>query len=101
MVTLALESPFFGAETQKQLAQTLKTHFKRLHVYNFSNLTLVGGLGSIALASDEYHPIDDLQRERVLSARIETDYYNLGTHEGSFLLPEFQKKNLEAHLNPI
>ncbi len=101
IVVLSAESPFFSAETQKQLASNLKQHFKRLHFYNYTNLSLPGGLGSIALACEGWHPVDDLKRERVLSSGLDTDYYNLGIHEGAFMLPEFQKKNLEAHLNPV
>ena len=94
-------SPFHSAEEQKTLAAILKEHFKRLHFYNFCSPDVDGGLSSIAFASDGVHPLDDLNASRVAASDLKMEYYNLGIHEGAFLLPQFQKENLEAYLNPL
>ena len=95
------ESPFYSQENQKALAQKLKIHFKRVHFYNFTHKTYPGGLWSFAFASDAVHPLDDLSSSRVTSSGLEMNWYNLGIHEASFLLPQFQRENLKDYLNPI
>jgi spermidine synthase len=95
------ESPFYAERMQKALGQALKKNFKRVHFFNFTNLTYPGGLWSMSFASDGIHPLDDLSPSRVAASGLTFKWYNQGIHEGSFLLPEFQKQNLREILNPL
>ncbi len=94
-------SPFYAEKTQETLAKNLKNHFKRVHFYNFSSPTEPGGLCSFSFASDSVHPLDDFSRTRVVTSGFDFDYYNIEIHEAAFFLPEFQKKRLFAHSNPL
>ncbi len=95
------ESPFYGEKMQDTLARVLRNHFKRVHFYNFTNMTYPGGLWSFSFASNGVHPLDDLKKDQVLSSGLSTQWYNLGVHEAAFLLPEFQKQKLKAYLSPL
>jgi spermidine synthase len=95
------ESPFYAEKMQETLAKVLKNNFKRVHFYNFTNMTYPGGLWSFSYASDSIHPLDDFSRSKVASSGMEFQYYNLGIHEAAFMIPEFQKKKLSAYLNPL
>ena len=95
------ESPFYAEKMQETLAKVLKNNFKRVHFYNFTNMTYPGGLWSFSYASDSIHPIDDFSRSKVASSGMDFHYYNLGVHEAAFLIPEFQKKRLMNELNPL
>ena len=94
-------SPIFSENEQLQLASSIKQQFRRVHFYNYTHPSALGGLTSLAYATDSIHPMDDFSRSKVLSSGLEFSYYNLGIHEGSFLIPEFQKKNLVEFLNPL
>lgn len=101
IVVSQAESPFYNSPMQKTLAQVLKSTFERVHYYNFSNLTYPGGLWSFSYATPSIHPLEDLNRSRVLTSEMPCYWYNLGIHEAAFLLPQFQKENLKEFLNPI
>ena len=94
-------SPLYFGKQQADLAKELKTHFKRVHFYNYVQPSEPGGLYSVAYATDSVHPIDDLSRSKVAASGLDFHYYNLGIHEAAFLLPEFQKNNLNEFLNPL
>lgn len=88
------ESPFFAHETQTSLVSILNNIFKKVMVYNFSNLTYPGGLWSFTFATKGLHPINDFNEERVAASGLDFEYYNAAIHKGAFNLPEFQRKNL-------
>ncbi len=101
LIVSQAESPFYAGALQANFAQILKNHFKRVHFYNFTNLTYPGGLWSLSFASDGTHPIDDFSTSRIASSGIEFEWYNSGMHEAAFLLPQFQKDHLKDFLNPL
>ncbi|NIM61340.1 MAG: hypothetical protein GTO30_06695, partial [Acidobacteria bacterium] len=71
--------------------------FERTAIYNYTNLTYPGGLWSFTLAGNgDLCPVADFDPARFESAKLECRYYNAAIHRGAFILPEFQRKNLEG-----
>jgi spermidine synthase len=95
------ESPFFHADIQKSMLKVLNDTFEKTFIYNFSNLTYPGGLWSFTFATNGLDPLVDFDESRVKASGLEFEYYNVGIHKAAFMLPTFEKKNLEGLiLNP-
>ncbi len=89
------ESPFLEFERQRSLLAVLKATFKRLHLYNYVNMTYPGGLWSFSFATDaELCPLADLDASRIGDSSLEFRYYGPEVHRAAFALPAFQKKQL-------
>jgi len=102
LVVSQAESPFYEAERQRSLLTILAEAFERTAIYNYTNLTYPGGLWSFTLAgSGNLCPIGDFDEERFDRENLECRYYNKAVHRGAFILPEFQRVNLEGQLSPF
>ncbi len=95
VVVSQAESPFYFAEEQKALRNTLASIFTKVFLYNYSNMTYPGGLWSFAFSSENYHPLEDYDREKANKTTIDFKYYNPEVHFASFFLPTFMRKNLK------
>ena len=51
---------------------------------------------SFAFCSRKYHPITDFDIDRYKRLKLKNNYYNIDMHIGSFALPEFVKKLIDA-----
>lgn len=95
------ESPFLEKENQVSLLGIQKELFSKVHAYNYTNYSYVGGLWTFTYASDTICPIKDFSPEKVRASGLDFNYYNIDTHYASFQLPEFIKKNLGNILSPL
>ena len=76
--------------------------FARTAIYNYTNLTYPGGLWSFAFAGNgTLCPVGDYDAARADALGLECRYYNRAIHRGAFILPEFQRANLEGLLSPF
>jgi spermidine synthase len=89
IVVAQAETPWYQARAQRALLETLRRRFRRIQLYNYSNLTYPGGLWSFAFASDDLHPVVDLDPTRLQRAGLACRYYNAAVHGAAFSLPEF------------
>jgi spermidine synthase len=102
LVVSQAESPFYEAERQRSLLAILSEAFGRTAIYNYTNLTYPGGLWSFTLAgSGDLCPIGDFDSKRFDRESLECRYYSKAIHRGAFILPEFQRANLEETLSPF
>jgi spermidine synthase len=100
LVVSQAESPFYEAGRQRSVMSILANSFGRTAIYNYTNLTYPGGLWSFAWACKaDLCPIGDFDPSRVDSAALECRYYNKSIHRGAFILPEFQRANLDGLLS--
>jgi spermidine synthase len=53
-------------------------------------------LQAFLYASDNFHPVEEFDREKALKSKINFHYYNSEIHCASFFLPSFMRKNLTA-----
>jgi spermidine synthase len=91
IVVTQANSPFYEPEAQRQLLEVLRPLFRRLHLYNYSNLTYAGGLWSFSWAGKgDSCPVRDLAPSRVADSGLDFHYYNAAIHRAAFVLPEFQ-----------
>jgi len=96
------ESPYYCIEKQEELLKILGAAFKRVHIYNYVNLTYPGGLWSFTFASSgDVCPIGDFDEDRVEKSGMSFYYYNTATHKSAFAYPEFQRKALGELLTPF
>ena len=94
------ESPLFKREieAQKFILQSLKSVFPVTSLYHYSNVSYPGGLWSFACASKQYHPVKDLQKNKIAVVNHwNLHYYNYAIHQSAFAQPEFVKREL-GHL---
>jgi spermidine synthase len=94
-------SPFYDHYIQEPMFSNQRPFFKRLHIYNYSNLTYPGGLWSFGFASKGICPLKDFDPSRIEASGISTRYYNAGVHMSSFMLPTFIAENMGQILDPI
>lgn len=88
-------SPFYDAEAQTSLLRVLGESFRRVDLYNYSNLTYPGGLWSFSFASrGNACPVGDLDPRRIEESGLPFRYYSAAVHRAAFALPEFQRKQL-------
>lgn len=85
------ESVFYEQGTQQRLFETASEHFKILSPFNFTNMTYPGGLWSFLWASNDVHPLKNLQSSKEISPMF---YYSEAIHRAAFLLPQFQREAL-------
>lgn len=95
------ESPFIYADMQESLCRILKKRFKKLAIYNFTNMTYPNGLWSFTFASNDtsLDPATCFDEKRFFSLCLDCQYYSPAIHRASFCLPPFQKTRLKAYLS--
>lgn len=95
-------SPFYDAAAQASLLRVLGESFRRVQIYNYSNLTYPGGLWSFSFASKgDVCPVGDFDARRVKESACSFQYYSAAVHRAAFALPEFQIKQLGELLTPL
>jgi spermidine synthase len=82
------ESTFYEVEMQKMILQSVREHFSKVHMFNYSNLTYPSGQWSFVYASKGLCPLGDFDEQR--AAMMQCRYYNPGLHKGAFALSQFQ-----------
>ncbi len=90
------ESPFYEADARamKRAHARIVKSFPISRVYQAHIPTYPSGHWLFGFASKKYHPIRDLRTEWK-SLGIETNYYNLNLHRGSFYLPVYIERMLK------
>jgi len=102
VVVSQAESPFYEAERQASLVRILGERFKRVHLYNYTNLTYPGGLWSFSFAAKcDLCPIGDFDESRAQRSGLEFRYYSPEVHRAAFALPPFQIASLGKKLTPL
>lgn len=102
VVVSQAESPFYDAARQRSLLAILAERFRRVHLYNYANLTYPGGLWSFSFATPgDLCPLADFDPERVRRSGLEFRWYGPEMHRAAFVLPAFQRANLATHLTPF
>ncbi len=92
------ESPYYDMKMQKVLVNILKEVFPKVHIYNYCNMSYPSGLWSFTYASKGLCPLKDFDPSRVHG---NFEYYNPQIHWGSFMIPEFMKKEHGSSLTPL
>ncbi len=101
IVALQSESPFYHADIIIQIKDGLeKAGFMYVNFYWAHIPTYPGGVWCWAMASDVYHPVEDLgedvkKREPHLFHRSPLRYYDLHVHRAAFTLPRYMKEFLK------
>jgi len=102
LVISQCESPFYEVPWQQTILTILHNLFDRTHLYNYVNLTYPGGLWSFSYASKgDLCPIADLDTNRIAATKTPFQYYNAPIHRAAFVLPEFQRRQLNDLLTPF
>jgi spermidine synthase len=102
IVVSQAESPFYEIERQESMLRILDEVFRRVHIYNYTNLTYPGGLWSFTLAvNGDRCPIADFDPKRVDDSGLEFKWYGAAMHRSAFVLPAFQQRALADYLTPI
>jgi spermidine synthase len=79
----------------------MKSLFKNVFPYQIFIPTYNGGHYTMMFCSDTIHPINNtIDFKSWCKLNLNTDYYNLGIHLGSFFLPNNLSKKLNDKLNP-
>ena len=95
-------SPYYYAADQASLLRILGESFRRVQIYNYSNLTYPGGLWSFSFASKgDVCPVGGFDDRRVEESGCSFQYYSAAVHRAAFALPEFQRKQLGELLTPL
>lgn len=91
------ESPYYesDAKEMRRSHAKIKQMFSISMVYQFHMPTYPSGHWLFGFASKLLHPIDDADFDRWLQRGIETKYYNVNIHKGSFYLPTYVQKMLD------
>jgi len=102
LVVSQAESPYFNAERQLAMVEILAGLFRRVHVYNYANITYPGGFWSFTFAAaGDLCPLGDFDPRRVAASGLDFRYYSPGVHRAAFALPPFQAEALAPHLSPF
>jgi spermidine synthase len=102
LVVSQAESPFYEPEAQISLLRILNDRFRRVGIYNYSNLTYPGGLWSFSFAAKaDLCPVGDFDRRRLERSGLSFHYYGAELHRAAFVLPAFQRERLEGLLTPL
>lgn len=91
------ESPYYDNDRKNMYRahQRIKETFETALVYQFHMPTYPSGHWLFGFASKKYHPIKDLKRVEWLKNNLDTKYYNLDLHVGSFALPTYVNNALK------
>lgn len=92
IVSAQTESPFYAAETVRNVFREIRGVFSQVHGYIGSIPTYPSGCWTFALASDERSPAMLDERR---AAALRCKYFNLGIARGAFALPEFARLLIE------
>lgn len=89
------ESPFYKEHilAMQKSHKKIRETFPIAKVYQAHIPTYPSGYWLFGFASKKHHPIDDL-KDNWKNNKINTNYYNLGLHIGSFALPNYVKELL-------
>ena len=98
IVVSQAESPYYDMECQRGLVKTLTQVFPKVHLYNYSNMSYLGGLWSFSFASQGLCPFLDLKPERICQKHR---YYSYHSHLSSLLIPQFMSDTYREYLSPI
>lgn len=79
------ESPFANRELIRQVNGDIKSVFPQTYMYLAFIPTYPTGMWSFTMGSKKYHPVNDVQAQRVTG----TKYYTTGVHKAAFALPPF------------
>jgi len=102
IVVSQADSPFYGLELQESLLRILAGLFRRVQIYNYSNMTYPGGLWSFTFAGKgDICPIGSFDERRVKASGLSFHYYNPAVHRAAFVHPEFQEARLGGILTPF
>lgn len=90
-------SPFYkqDADAMRRSHQRIVSTFPISRVYQAHIPTYAAGYWLFGFASKKYHPIDDFNADKWLSLGLDTKYYTVKLHVGSFYLPAFLEKMLK------
>jgi spermidine synthase len=93
------ESPFYKETTlaMQRAHKRIKESFPIAKVYQAHIPTYPSGYWLFGFASKKYDPITDLRTDEWAGFNLETKYYNLDLHKGSFALPNYVKELLATH----
>jgi spermidine synthase len=101
VVVSQAESPFYEPEMQASLVRVLSRLFRRVQLYNYTNLTYPGGLWSFSYAAKgDLCPVGDFDPARVDASGLDFRYYGSAVHRAAFVHPTFQSRRLAGHLTP-
>jgi len=92
IVSAQTESPFYAADTVRNVFKEIRGVFQHVHGYIGSIPTYPSGCWTFALASDERYPAMLDERR---AAALRCKYFNLGIARGAFALPEFARQLIE------
>lgn len=93
IVVCQCESPFLHLDVQQSTLGLFSEIFKRVTIYNYSNMSYPSGLWSFAFASKGLDPILDFKNK--VNPEMNLQYYNAQIHRSAFGLPNFQKNALK------
>ncbi len=89
VISAQTESPFYAADTVRDVFKEMRGVFNQVHGYFGSIPTYPSGCWTFALASDHRSPaLLDERRAAALSCK----YFNTGIARGAFALPEFVRR---------
>lgn len=89
LISAQTESPFYAADTVRNVFRELRGVFREVHGYIASIPTYPSGCWTFALASDDRHP---RQLDERRAAALRCDYFNPGIGRAAFALPEFARR---------
>ena len=81
------ESPFYNAETVRQMHANLREIFPIVSMYYCFMPIYPSGIWSFAYCSKKYDAVKDFDQARYDSLNLTTRYYNDKVHHGAFMLP--------------
>jgi len=92
------ESPYYDAyaKSMQRAHKRVLEFFPVCRVYQAHIPTYPSGHWLFGFASKKYDPLTDLDEQAWNNLELETRYYNTEIHKGSFALPNYVKKLLEA-----
>ena len=92
------ESPFYpeDAPAMQRAHKRIVESFDHARVYQVHIPTYPSGHWLFGFASKKYHPVRDLDAARWNARGLTTRYYNTNLHQGSFYLPNYVQRLLEA-----
>jgi len=93
------ESPFYpdDARAMREAHRRIVGVFPMARVYQAHIPTYPSGHWLFGFASNGLHPLRDLQAEAWKALGIQTRYYNINLHKGSFYLPTYVEEGLKTY----